>query len=95
VATWQPELAFEKEWFPDWIMATFRQLSNMQPFGPNGRVRLGFAIDAALVSPSLLRSVFHEVRTLGAHLITSHETRVRMLDSKHYPIVIGALSILF
>ncbi|KAH8690443.1 hypothetical protein BGW36DRAFT_400919 [Talaromyces proteolyticus] len=81
VATWQPELAFEKEWFPDWVMATFRQLATMQPFGLNGRVRLGFAIDAALVPPSVLKSVFHEVRALGAQLITSHETRLRMLDN--------------
>lgn len=55
----------------------------MQPFGPNGRVRLGFAIDAALAPSSILTDVFDEVRALGAHLITSHETRIRMLDSKH------------
>jgi hypothetical protein len=83
VTSWKPELTFEKEWFPDWVMATFRELASMQPFGPNGQVRLGFALDVALVPPRVLKDVFDEVRALGAHLITSHETRSRMLDRKH------------
>ncbi|KAL2867590.1 uncharacterized protein BJX67DRAFT_387828 [Aspergillus lucknowensis] len=90
VATWKPELTFEKEWFPDWVMATFRELASMQPFGPNGRVRLGFALDVALVPPHVLRNVFDEVRALGAHLITSHETRIRMLD--HVPSAVKLLA---
>ncbi|KAL3441168.1 hypothetical protein BJX65DRAFT_322537 [Aspergillus insuetus] len=79
VATWQPELTFEEDFLPDWVMETFKELAALQPFGPGGRVRLGFAIDAALVPPGTLRSLLLEVRTSGAHIITSHETRIAMM----------------
>ena len=72
--TWQPELRFDKDMLPDWIMATFRELSAKQPFGPNGRVSLGFAIDPGFCSQDELRQVFAEARLSGAHLITSHGT---------------------
>lgn len=64
---------------PDWIMTTFRELASKTPFGPNGRVLLGFAIDTGFVPTGKLKEIFAEVRAEGVHLITSHATRVAML----------------
>ncbi|KAF2009633.1 Metallo-dependent hydrolase [Aaosphaeria arxii CBS 175.79] len=80
VETWHPELQFDKDMLPDWVMETFKELSTKQPFGPNGRVRLGFAIDPGFCSQHELKQVFAEARSNGAHLITSHGTKVAMLD---------------
>lgn len=60
-------------------MTTFRELASKNPFGPNGRVRLGFAIDTGFVSAGKLKDIFAEVRAEGVHLITSHATRIAML----------------
>ncbi|KAF2193178.1 amidohydrolase family protein [Zopfia rhizophila CBS 207.26] len=76
VATWQPQFTMENEIFPKWVMATFAQLASKQPFGPNGRVRLGFAIDSAYLAPQLLGVILSDVRAKGVKLITSHATRV-------------------
>ena len=85
VATWRPDFSFETDLIPDWVMTTFRELASKNPFGPNGRVRLGFAIDPVFVSAGKLKDIFAEVRAEGAHLITSHVTRVGMLGKTFYP----------
>lgn len=64
------------------VMDTFGDLAAMQPFDPRGRVRLGFAMDAMFVRPQVLKDTFAEVRKLGAHLSTSHVTRVSRMDGK-------------
>lgn len=84
VATWLPEFTLEKDWFPEWAMTTYADLAAKQPFGPNGRVRLGFAIDGAFVPAEILKNTLVKVRALGAHLITSHVTSVGMFDRKSY-----------
>ena len=66
---------------PEWIMSTFEELSSKQPFGPNGRVRLGFAIDPGFCSQGELKQVFAQARSNGAHLITCHGTEVAMLSA--------------
>ncbi|KFY81290.1 hypothetical protein V500_11551 [Pseudogymnoascus sp. VKM F-4518 (FW-2643)] len=81
VATWRPDFNFEKDLIPEWVMTTFRELASKNPFGPNGRVRLGFAIDTGFVSAGKLKDIFAEVRAEGVHLITSHATRIAMLDT--------------
>jgi len=81
VKTWQPELRLDNNPLPEGVMDTFRELAAIQPFGPKGRVRLGFAMDTAFVRPQVLKNTFTEVRKLGAHLITSHVTRVSMMDA--------------
>jgi hypothetical protein len=82
VKTWQPELRLDNNPLPEGVMDTFRELAAIQPFGPKGRVRLGFAMDTAFVRPQVLKNTFTEVRKLGAHLITSHVTRVSMMDGR-------------
>ncbi|OKP14226.1 5'-deoxyadenosine deaminase [Penicillium subrubescens] len=62
-------------------MNNFRKLAHEQPFGPNGRARLGFAIDTMFVQPKVLKDAFNEAREHGVHLITSHITRVSMMDN--------------
>ncbi|KAJ5734121.1 hypothetical protein N7493_002907 [Penicillium malachiteum] len=75
IISWQPHINFDEDMFPSWIMETFRGLAASQPFGPNGRVKLGFALDAMFVTDEDLRETLGEVRRLGAHLITCHDTR--------------------
>ncbi|EXK25799.1 hypothetical protein FOMG_17570 [Fusarium oxysporum f. sp. melonis 26406] len=80
VTTWKPELKLDSNPLPEGVMDTFRELAAIQPFGPKGRVKLGFAMDTVFVGPQVLKDTFTEVRKLGAHLITSHATRVSMMD---------------
>ena len=82
VSTWQPELKLDHDISLDAEMDNFQKLAQEQPFGPNGRTRLGFAMDAMFVQPKVLREAFNEVRESGVHLITSHVTRVSMMDSE-------------
>ncbi|KAE8354083.1 hypothetical protein BDV28DRAFT_156522 [Aspergillus coremiiformis] len=51
---------------------TFDQLATMNPFGPPGRVRLGFAFDGLYLPGEVLKEVYGRVRQVGAQLITSH-----------------------
>ncbi|KAH7145422.1 hypothetical protein B0J13DRAFT_675111 [Dactylonectria estremocensis] len=88
VETWQPELKIDNNPVAEGVMDTFSELAALQPFGPRGRVRLGFAIDAMFVRPQVLKDTFAQVRKLGAHLITSHVTRVSMLDSQPSPVTV-------
>ncbi|KAJ3542111.1 hypothetical protein NM208_g4271 [Fusarium decemcellulare] len=81
VTSWQPELKMSKDLFPSWVMDTFRELAAVQPFGPNGRVRLGSALDVMFVAETKLRQIFDEVHGLGAHLITCHDTRPSKLGA--------------
>lgn len=68
----------------DGAMETFQDLAKKQPFGPRGRVRLGFAMDTMFTRPQVLKHAFTEARKSGAHLITSHVTRVSMMDSQSF-----------
>ncbi|KAH8721681.1 hypothetical protein BGZ61DRAFT_530209 [Ilyonectria robusta] len=88
VETWHPELKMDNNPLAEGVMDTFRELAAMQPFGPRGRVRLGFAMDVMFVRPQVLKDTFAEVRKLGAHLITSHVTRVSMMDGLPSPVTI-------
>ncbi|KAH7146188.1 hypothetical protein EDB81DRAFT_856662 [Dactylonectria macrodidyma] len=88
VETWKPELKMGNNPIAEGVMDTFRELATLQPFGPRGRVRLGFAMDAMFVRPQVLKDIFAQVRALGAHLITSHVTRVSMLDSLPSPVAV-------
>ena len=72
-------MSLHKEMLPEWMMSTFGELASKQPFGPNGRVRLGFAIDPGFCTQDELKQVIGEARAKGAHLITSHGTKVAML----------------
>jgi hypothetical protein len=45
VAQWTPEFKLEPDMLPPWVMKTFDKLASLNPFGPSGRVRLGFAFD--------------------------------------------------
>ncbi|GIC87374.1 uncharacterized protein Aud_003758 [Aspergillus udagawae] len=62
-------------------MDDFRRLAKEQPFGPNGRTRLGFAMDTMFVPPKVLKDAFNIAREHGVHMITSHVTRVSMMDN--------------
>ena len=75
-ATWKPEFSMETEIFPQWVMAKFAQLVSRHELGPNGRIRLGFAIDGAYLPSPVLRTILSEVRAKGARLITSHVTHL-------------------
>ncbi|KAL5356588.1 hypothetical protein BJX96DRAFT_186865 [Aspergillus floccosus] len=88
VTTWQPELKLDHEISLDTEMENFRRLAKEQPFGPNGRVRLGFAMDTMFVHPKLLKTGFDEARKHGAHLITSHVTRISMMDNMPSPVAV-------
>ncbi|KXJ84895.1 hypothetical protein Micbo1qcDRAFT_186844 [Microdochium bolleyi] len=81
VTSWQPELKVDSNPVPGWVMETFRELAAKQPFGPRGRVRLGFAMDTMFVPEQVLQDTFAEARKHGAHLITSHATKVGMFDA--------------
>jgi hypothetical protein len=82
VSTWQPELKLDHELRFDAEMDDFRRLAKEQPFGPNGRTRLGFAMDTMFVPPKVLKDAFNIARVHGVHMITSHVTRVSMMDSE-------------
>ncbi|PCG89478.1 Amidohydrolase 1 [Penicillium occitanis (nom. inval.)] len=62
-------------------MDNFKKLAKEQPFGPNGRVRLGFAMDTMFVQAKVLRDAFIEAREHGAQLLTSHLTKLSMMDN--------------
>ncbi|GAM41953.1 amidohydrolase family protein [Talaromyces pinophilus] len=66
---------------PELEMDKFKKLAKEQPFGPNGRVRLGFAMDTMFVQAKVLRDAFIEAREHGAQLLTSHLTKVSMMDN--------------
>jgi hypothetical protein len=85
VSTWQPELKLDHDVCLDTEMNNFRKLAHEQPFGPNGRARLGFAMDTMFVQSKVLKDAFNEAREHGVHLITSHITRVSMMDSEFIP----------
>jgi hypothetical protein len=53
-------------------METFEQLGKEAPFGENGRVRLGFAIDALYLPDEVLKNIFATARSNGAQLVTLH-----------------------
>jgi hypothetical protein len=75
-------------------MDSFRKLAHEQPFGPNGRTRLGFAMDTMFVQPKVVKEAFNEAREQGVQLITSHVTRVSMMDSEFihaFPIFVALL----
>ncbi|KAK5994736.1 5'-deoxyadenosine deaminase-like protein [Cladobotryum mycophilum] len=88
VTTWKPELNITKDLFPDWSISTFKELASMQPFGPNGRVRLGFAMDIMYVPPAVLKDTYAMVRGYGVHLITSHVSRIRAVHSSPSAITV-------
>lgn len=73
-------------------MDEFRKLAKEKPFGQNGRVRLGFAMDTMFVPPKVLKTAFDEARKHGAHLITSHATQVSMMDSEFFYLSLFFLS---
>ena len=72
VAQWLPTFELEQNLLPDWVMSTFDRLSSRQPFGPNGRVRLGFAFDGLFLPGTVLKELFAKVRRQGVQLITTH-----------------------
>lgn len=57
---------------PPWVMENFDKLAIQNPFGPNGRVRLGFAFDGLWLPKEYLQPLFARVREAGAQLITAH-----------------------
>jgi hypothetical protein len=75
-------------------MDTLKRLAKEQPFGPNGRVKLGFAMDTMFVQPKVLRDAFKKARDHGVHLITSHVTRVSMMDSEYILFKLSATALL-
>lgn len=83
MSTWQPELKLDHKLNVDAEMDNFKNLAKEQPFGPNGRVRLGFAMDTMFVQAKVLRDAFIEAREHGAQLLTSHLTKVSMMDSEY------------
>ena len=63
-------------------METWDRLAAANPFGPNGRVRLGFAFDGMWLPAKPLQDLFSKVRAQGSHLITTHAMNCTMLKSK-------------
>lgn len=63
-------------------MDTWNRLATANPFGPNGRVRLGFAFDGMWLPDKALQDLFAKVRAQGSHLITTHAMNCAMLKSK-------------
>ncbi|PLB54914.1 Metallo-dependent hydrolase [Aspergillus steynii IBT 23096] len=72
VASWKPEFTLDRDFLPPWVMETFKKLAGLNPFGPNGRVSLGFAFDGLFLPGSMLKDMYSKVREAGAQLITSH-----------------------
>ncbi|KAF7587693.1 hypothetical protein BBP40_006852 [Aspergillus hancockii] len=72
VAQWTPTFVLDPELFPPWVMETFDQLAALNPFGPDGRVRLGFAFDGLFLPGEVLQELYARVRRAGTQLITSH-----------------------
>ena len=68
-------------------MQTWDKLAAQNPFGPNGRVRLGFAFDGLWLPGSFLRQLFEKVRQQGSHLITSHSMRCAIFGGEKKPTV--------
>ena len=63
-------------------METWDRLAAANPFGPNGRVRLGFAFDGMWLPAKPLQDLFGKVRAQGSQLITTHAMNCAMLKSK-------------
>ncbi|KAB8236284.1 uncharacterized protein BDW43DRAFT_252000 [Aspergillus alliaceus] len=72
VAQWTPTFELSPDLLAPWVMETFDQLAILNPFGPSGRVRLGFAFDGLYLPGEVLKEVYGRVRHAGAQLITSH-----------------------
>ena len=82
VATWKPSFTLEQDILPPWVMETWDHLVKLNPFGANGRVRLGFAFDALWLPPKLLQDLFTKVREQGSQLITTHALNCAMVRSE-------------
>lgn len=64
-------------------MATWDKLADVNPFGPNGRVRLGFAFDGLWFPGDFLKSLFNKVREQGSQLITAHSMHNAMFGGMY------------
>lgn len=53
-------------------METFDELASLSPFGPRGRVNLGFAFDGLWIPGPQIKELYARVRQAGVKVITSH-----------------------
>ncbi|KAK5047656.1 hypothetical protein LTR84_006321 [Exophiala bonariae] len=81
VATWKPEFQLDHNSLAPWVMETWDRLAASNPFGPNGRVQLGFAFDGMYLPDKLLQDLFGKVRAQGSHLITTHAVNCSMFNT--------------
>lgn len=72
LSQWTPELELESDLLAPWVMEMFDHLARLNPFGSQGRVRLGFAFDGTWLPGPVLQDMFARVRRAGAQLITTH-----------------------
>lgn len=78
-------MTIEHDLFPDWVMETMSKLGQTAPSLSDGRVELGFALDATHMPPEFLRNIFKQARTNGARLITCHAVHGAMSHCKYLP----------
>ena len=78
VKTWKPEFKLEEDLTATWVMETYEELAELSPFGPNGRVRLGFAVDGLFLPGHVLKEVLQRVRQQRPQLITMHSLHVAL-----------------
>ncbi|CAH0020686.1 unnamed protein product [Clonostachys rhizophaga] len=91
VSSWNPEFKLVPNMLPPWVMENFDKLATQNPFGPNGRVRLGFAFDGLWLPKEYLQPLFARVREAGAQLITAHAAYGASFGAPHAPSTVENL----
>lgn len=67
-------------------MPTFLELAAQAPFGPAGRVELGFGFDGLYLPKDVLTKTFTEVRDAGWKLITVHSMQCAQFAGKLFEL---------
>ncbi|KAI9932357.1 hypothetical protein ASPWEDRAFT_27375 [Aspergillus wentii DTO 134E9] len=91
VKQWTPDFLVEQDLLAPWVMETFDQLASMNPFGPSGRVTLGFGFDGVWLPGHIVKDLFERVRNAGAQLITMHAVNYAAFGAPHVPTTVATL----
>ncbi|KAH8824996.1 hypothetical protein DL96DRAFT_154509 [Flagelloscypha sp. PMI_526] len=73
IKSWSPEFAIGDPPL-DWMIPQLQELATKNPFGPNGRVTLGFAFDALFLPTPVVQQSIGMARGLKLFPLTAHDS---------------------